>query len=382
MKLKPKVSVITFAYVNNVNGRYELLVECIESIIAQKYENYEHIIIDDGSDVDLSHLKNEYPNIKYYKKLGTGILSSTYTFNMGHELASGKYCIYLPSDDLHEIGAIKGLVSALENESEEVVMAIGNAVYEYDDGRVSKWQPDKNKIEESLGEGNHINGCAVMWKKNSQLLDRLPPNFTGFCCDYDLWVTIAKMGKVIYPDIDVVRYRHVEDSTRNKTRSKFIVSPRKEDKVFYQYSKASRIEFVKMRHEFSVDQLQNRRLDPIDKDDISILNLDMPVSNTVYKAVQKRQWKLADDLMTKSSEEYREIKKEAQCLDLKYTARKLNILYIILMRSVKVKDKFYIYDDLNLNSWIIDMLPIPYIAGVLKNNHELNEECFSYLGAF
>ena len=126
-------------------------------------------------------------------------------------------------------------------------MAIGKAIYEYIDGRITTWSPDKDKIENRLHEGNHVNGCAVMWKRSEELYQCLPPNYTGFCCDYDLWATIAKLGKIVYPDSDVVKYRHVSDSTRNKTRSSFIVSPRKEDKGFYQYSKESRIEFVKRR---------------------------------------------------------------------------------------------------------------------------------------
>lgn len=255
MSKLPKVSVITFVYVNAVNGREPLFKECLESIAMQKYPNYEHIIIDDGSDIDIKPLVDSFPNTKYIKKDGSGILSSTKTFNMGHEIADGKYCIYLPSDDLHFNDTIEGMVLAMEEDS-NCQMAIGKAVYEYSDGRITSWSPNKENIENNMYSGNYVNGCAVMWKKSDLLLELLPPYYTGFCSDYDIWCTLTKLGKIIYPDVNVVKYRQADDSTRNKTRSRFITSPRIQDSNFFQYSKEARLGFVKDRLLLSVEEMK------------------------------------------------------------------------------------------------------------------------------
>lgn len=375
----PKVSVITFAYVSESNGRYPLLRECIESIRDQQYPNYEHIIIDDGSDKDLAHLADEYPNVRYFKKPGTGIISSTYTFNLGHELATGKYCIYLPSDDLHVEGAIMNLVEALEKEP-DASMAIGKAIYEYIDGRVTTWSPDKEKIENRLHEGNYINGCAVMWKRSDSLYDCLPPNYTGFCCDYDLWATIAKLGKIVYPDSDVVKYRHVSDSTRNKTRSSFIVSPRKEDKGFFQYSKESRIEFVKLRCHQSIDRLSNRKQRCNKLGDARHVSLSGVFPLTMAKYLKKRNWQVLDSYFDENNEKYSALKKELKDYDGVILFDDINILTCCLIRQLPGNDNIYISSKFSKDGWIVDYLPLPNIQGIVEECGQLNQQLASFLG--
>ncbi|EEX95066.1 hypothetical protein VIOR3934_06479 [Vibrio orientalis CIP 102891 = ATCC 33934] len=375
----PKVSVITFAYVSESNGRYELLKECIESIRDQQYPNYEHIIIDDGSDMDLAHLVDEYPNVKYYKKPGTGIIASTYTFNLGHELASGKYCIYLPSDDLHVEGAIANLVNALEKEA-EASMAIGKAIYEYIDGRVTTWSPDKDKIENHLHEGNYVNGCAVMWKRSEALYECLPPNYTGFCCDYDLWATIAKLGKIVYPDSDVVKYRHVSDSTRNKTRSSFIVSPRKEDKGFYQYSKESRIEFVKLRCLQSIVRINNKihRKDKVEG--AKYVTFSAAVPHGLTKHLKRRNWDALNSYFEKNNKSYSALKKELMNFEGSIIFEEANLATCCLIRQLPNCVDVYISEGFSKDSWIIDYLPLPNIRGVVDTDGQVNRQLSSFIG--
>ncbi|EPC4929519.1 glycosyltransferase [Vibrio cholerae] len=379
MNKYPKVSVITFAYVSSSNGRYDLLRECIESIKNQNYPNYEHIIIDDGSDLDLSHLEIEYSNVKYYKKVGSGIISSTYTFNIGHKLATGKYCIYLPSDDLHVENAIINLVTALEKES-EASMAIGKAIYESIDGKVTSWSPDKDKIENYLHEGNYINGCAVMWKRTDILYKYLPPNYTGFCCDYDLWATISKLGKIIYPDVDVVKYRHVSDSTRNKTRSSFIVSPRKEDKAFYQYSKESRVEFVKIRYQQDLNKLDDVDIQDVEFENSRCISLPDNLSNSLVKIVKKRNWNILDDYFSRNNLLYKKLKDELNNNNSIIIFEDVNIITSCLIRQLNKCERIYILNEFSLTSWIVDYLPIPLIKGVVSKDRKLDNMYSTFLG--
>ncbi|NAW98844.1 MULTISPECIES: glycosyltransferase [unclassified Vibrio] len=375
----PKVSVITFAYVSESNGRYPLLRECIESIRDQRYPNYEHIIIDDGSDKELAHLAEEYPNVKYFKKPGTGIIASTYTFNLGHELATGKYCIYLPSDDLHVEYAIIKLVEALEKDP-DASMAIGKAIYEYIDGRITIWSPDKDKIENRLYEGNYVNGCAVMWKRSDSLYDCLPPNYTGFCCDYDLWATIAKLGKIVYPDSDVVKYRHVSDSTRNKTRSSFIVSPRKEDKGFYQYSKESRIEFVKLRCHQSLNRLTSKNQSETRLENVKRVSLTADFPLAMAKHLKKRNWEVLDNYFEKHNSSYLELKKELKNYKGNILFEDINISTCCLIRQLPENESIYISSEFSRDGWIVDYLPLPNVQGVVEENGQVNQQLSSFIG--
>jgi glycosyltransferase involved in cell wall biosynthesis len=71
---------------------------CLNSIINQKYQAAEIIVIDDGSEDGLGEfLKNNYPKVIYKFIDNSGPSTAR---NMGIELAKGNYVAFLDSDDL------------------------------------------------------------------------------------------------------------------------------------------------------------------------------------------------------------------------------------------------------------------------------------------
>lgn len=375
---RPKVSVITFVYANATNGRAELLVECLDSVKSQGLNDYEHLIIDDGSDIDLASIVDAYPMAKLITKRGTGILSSTYTFNLGHQLAEGDYCIYLPSDDLHMPGALKGLSDALD-QHDDLMMVIGNAVYEYENNRTHKWVPSKSDITERMSAGNYVNGCAVMWRRNSGLLDDLPPNYTGFCSDYDFWCTIIRLGKVGFSDVDVVKYRLADDSTRHKTRKKLITSPRSADKIYYQYSKPSRIEMVKDRFVYAPHLRSSSNVSK------SVLELDEGVvASKGITLFKKRDWVNLHNFLLKNLDGYQEIF-DVSLSDINSGADVLtvnvnSVATISLMHALKDRVNFRIVCEGLSNGWVFDYMPIPFLTDVITPSFDSNVEQMRYLG--
>lgn len=243
--MNPKVSVITFVNVSEFNGRFALLDEALKSVANQKYDSYEHIIVDDGSSMEIEELVSSYPHTRYLFKPASGIITSTDTFNLGHIQAQGEYCIYLASDDLQLEGSLSVLSKALD-ENESWAAVCGGAYYEYPNETV-EWSPEFHDIESRLIEvGNFVSGCAVMWRKcifNAG--NSLPPNIVGFCSDYDLWVRISELGHFGTIDTKVVTYRSRPDSTRHKTKKKKFLSHHQFDLDRFQYSKNSRLRYVK-----------------------------------------------------------------------------------------------------------------------------------------
>lgn len=90
-----KISVIVPIY--NVE---KYLRFCIDSILKQDYDDYEIILIDDGSTDSSPNICQEYEwnysNIKYYRKLNGGLSSAR---NFGLNRASGEWVIFIDSDD-------------------------------------------------------------------------------------------------------------------------------------------------------------------------------------------------------------------------------------------------------------------------------------------
>lgn len=77
-------------------GRY--LRDCIDSVLAQTYTDFELIIVDDGSKDDSREIIESYSDdriIKHFKENG----GQASAFNTGVALANGKYIAFLDSDD-------------------------------------------------------------------------------------------------------------------------------------------------------------------------------------------------------------------------------------------------------------------------------------------
>lgn len=90
-----KISIIVPIY-----NAEKTLNRCIDSVIKQKFNNYELILINDGSSDASAMICNEYlskhPQIRYEYKKNGGVSSAR---NYGIELSCGEYVAFLDSDD-------------------------------------------------------------------------------------------------------------------------------------------------------------------------------------------------------------------------------------------------------------------------------------------
>lgn len=106
-RILKKLSVIIPVY----NGE-KTLKRCIESVLKQKDEDIEIIMINDGSTDASDKIVQEYKEknpkiISYYQKKNTGVAD---TRNYGIKKAKGKYILFLDADDyldIHLYGLVK-----------------------------------------------------------------------------------------------------------------------------------------------------------------------------------------------------------------------------------------------------------------------------------
>lgn len=92
------MSTITFSVVVPTYNRYKLLRRCIDSILQQKYGNFEILIVDDGSSDRTRETVGTYTDkrIKYYY-LQHGERSRARNF--GIEKSQGRYLCFIDDDD-------------------------------------------------------------------------------------------------------------------------------------------------------------------------------------------------------------------------------------------------------------------------------------------
>lgn len=130
---KPLVSIVIPVY--NVE---KYIDECLESIISQTYNNLEIIIVNDGSkDKSLSYIKKyKDKRIKLISQRNNGLSSAR---NTGTKHASGKYILYVDSDDfLTSPIAVERMVETISRSDSDILFFRYNYYFNNNNYKPSK----------------------------------------------------------------------------------------------------------------------------------------------------------------------------------------------------------------------------------------------------
>lgn len=103
-----KVSVIVPIY-----NAEKYLIECLESIINQTYKNIEIILINDGSTDNSLNICNRYKKYNFLKIISQPNQGVSCARNKGLKIASGKYIVFVDSDDYIAPNMIEELVKGI-----------------------------------------------------------------------------------------------------------------------------------------------------------------------------------------------------------------------------------------------------------------------------
>lgn len=106
----PEVSVIVPVY-----NAEKFLSDCIESVLAQTYSNWELILVDDGSNDGSGKLCDHYSNqderIRVFHKENGGVSSAR---NLGLSVMNGKWVLFVDADDMLHPNTIEGCLRTVQ----------------------------------------------------------------------------------------------------------------------------------------------------------------------------------------------------------------------------------------------------------------------------
>ena len=130
MKNKPLVTVITIF----LNAE-RFIEEAIESVFAQSYDEWELLLVDDGSTDASSQIAlryaEQYPNkVRYFEHAGHENKGISASQNLGIGEARGDYIAFLDADDVWTTEKLKQQVGILESHT-EAAMVYGRTQYWY-----------------------------------------------------------------------------------------------------------------------------------------------------------------------------------------------------------------------------------------------------------
>ncbi len=128
------------------------LRQCLDSILAQDYTDYELLLIDDGSLDECPVICDEYAKkdsrIKVIHKENGGLVSAR---KAGAEIAKGEYVLNIDGDDWVEAGYLSKIAQAIETSQNADIIAWG-----YTERKNDSCSPAYNKLPEGLYDGERL----------------------------------------------------------------------------------------------------------------------------------------------------------------------------------------------------------------------------------
>lgn len=217
----PQISIIIPIY--NVE-RY--LRQCIDSILAQTFTDFELLLIDDGSPDGCPAICDEYAEkdarIRVFHKQNGGVTSAR---NKGLDNAKGNWIIYIDGDDWIEPTYVEELYNAAINNEADIAICAFRFVYEDGSSVIEHptiWDDNKQASLNRYIASIWTTACGSI-QKSSLYKDNgvQSPKGLTFCEDFHLIVRLCYFAdKVVSIDKPLYNYRQQSSSIMHSLNNK------------------------------------------------------------------------------------------------------------------------------------------------------------------
>ncbi|MFQ5752310.1 MAG: glycosyltransferase family 2 protein [bacterium] len=204
--MHPNISVIIPTY-----NRRKMVCEAIESVFNQTENDFEIIVVDDGStDNTNEEIKRFGDNLTYIHQEHTGSIARTR--NEGIKIAKGNYIALLDSDDIWLPEKLQRQIQHFQNPN--VTFCYSNVLLLTETGPEPPMPPltlPTGRILKSLLHGTFILPSTVMLKRACLKSTGLFDETLGSVEDYLLWLRLAWLGEVACVTQPMVLMRRHQD---------------------------------------------------------------------------------------------------------------------------------------------------------------------------
>ncbi len=154
----------------------QYLQKCVDSVLSQDYEDYEIILVDDGSPDRCPQICDEFatksqesraksqdfPHVSIIHRKNGGLSAAR---NSGIEVAQGEYIMFVDSDDYIEPNVLSGLMRQVEREQLDVLR------FDYQNVRTADGQESRVKSQELKYEVFEPNKTPRYIDQQSEIVD-------------------------------------------------------------------------------------------------------------------------------------------------------------------------------------------------------------------
>ena len=212
---KELVSIITPMY---NSGNY--IKETIESVLSQTYQNWEMIVIDDGSkdngpDIVRSYVLND-SRISLFSQANAG---SAVARNNGIRRARGQYIALLDADDLWSPNFLESQIALMNEKQALVVHSSYRRINEKSMEILSPYQARPIVTYKDMQMTNHIACLTGLYDCSKYGKIYLREELKSIRDDYAYWIDAVKLAGVAYGNPKVLAsYRVMSTSTTGKKK--------------------------------------------------------------------------------------------------------------------------------------------------------------------
>jgi GT2 family glycosyltransferase len=226
---QPKVTVIIVAY--NVEGMKNIFKECLDSTLNLKYDNYEVIVVNNGSTDKTAEILRDYEkDLKIINlKKNVGLAGGN---NIAYKNSRSEFVLFLNSDSIPEQDALMELIKIGKNNNK--IGALGGIQVDY----------KKRKIT-GLGELCDIYGNWIV-PKDEISIDEVKESY--YSCIYFPFLLVKRkaIGNILHPKEIFTYFEDVEVCFRIWSRGYYV----------------KLIPKVVCRHEFGTSVRTASKIDP------------------------------------------------------------------------------------------------------------------------
>ena len=212
MSKSPRVSVLMSVY-----NSEQFLKEAINSILEQTFEDFEFIVINDGSKDDSLKIIKSYDDkrIKLISRANKGLTAS---LNEGLKIASGEYIARQDSDDISVPTRLEKEVEYLDNSPKTALVGSNYTVIDMDGTKLTTTnvftQPADLKLTQITC--NQYGHGSIMLRRNILKDVGGYDDSVGYVEDYDLWTRISQVADIANIEEPLYLYRRNTESITRK----------------------------------------------------------------------------------------------------------------------------------------------------------------------
>jgi len=189
------------------------LEEAVDSVLAQTFDDFEIVVVDDGSsDPGTCELLDTFqrPRTRVLRTENRGVASAR---NTGIRSAKGRYILPLDADDLIAPSYLEKAVAIMEADA-----AVGIVYCEHEMFGAHTGSPGLAEYDPAtLLCANQIHAGALFRSSDWQRVGGYDPGFIYGWEDWDFWISLSELNKEVTKIPEILYYYRIHCDSRDRS---------------------------------------------------------------------------------------------------------------------------------------------------------------------